>query len=53
MSILLNMAKVQPERSEKEASPFDELEVDFSDDDYEHEEDGVRPIHLGNHPNID
>ena len=38
-------------RSEQEASPFDEVEVDFSDD--EHEEDGVHPVRLGNRPNID
>ena len=41
------------ERSEREASPFDEVEVDFSDDEYEHEEDGVRPICLVNRPKID
>ena len=41
------------ERSEQEASPFDEVEVNFSDDEYEHEEDGVRPICLVNRPKID
>ena len=41
------------ERSEREASPFDEVEVDFSDEEYECEEDGVRPICLGNRPKID
>ena len=47
----LRHGKGPAERSEWEASPFDEVEVDFSDD--EHEEDGVRPIRLGNRPKID
>ena len=47
----LRHGKGPAERSEREASPFDEVEVDFSDD--EHEEDGVCPICLGNRPKID
>ena len=47
----LRHGKGPAERSEQEASPFDEVEVDFSDD--EHEEDGVHPVRLGNRPNID
>ena len=35
------------------ASPKDKIEVDISGDEYEYEEDGVRPIHLGNRPKID
>ena len=49
----LKHGKGPAERSEQEASPFDEVEVDFSDDEYEHEEDGVHPISLGNRPKID
>ena len=35
------------------ASPYDEIEVNISDDEYEYEEDGIRPIHLGNLPKVD
>ena len=38
-------------RSEREDSPFNELEVDYSDDEYEGE--GVHPIRLENHPKKD
>lgn len=49
----LRYGKGQAERSKREASPFDEVEVDFSDDEYEYEEDGVHSISLGNRPKID
>ena len=42
----LRHGKGSVERFEREASPFDEVKVDFSDD--EHEEDGVHPVRLGN-----
>jgi hypothetical protein len=38
-------------RSKREDSPFDEFEVDYSDDEYE--EEVVYPIHLENHPKTD
>jgi hypothetical protein len=44
----LRHGKGPAKRSKQEASPFDEVEVDFSDDEYEYEEDGVHPIRLGN-----
>ena len=46
----LRHGKGPAERSEREASPFDEVKVNFSDG--EHEEDGVRPVRLGNLPKI-
>ena len=47
----LRHGKGPTNRSKREDSPFDEFEVDYSDDEYEGE--GVHPIYLENHPKRD